>query len=314
MNWGIISYGAIAPKFLKSLFDTRHEQLVAIASATHNDEARQKYPGIQVFNNYVDLLKVDAVDIVYISSTHNMHFIHAMAAIEAGKHVLCEKPLTVSYQETSALCEAAKSKGVFLMEAIWTRFLPAYQHLMHTINSGVIGDIRYLDANFSFMSPQEKNGRLLNKSLAGGSIYDVGLYNIALACDILGNSPIEINAQALMTETQVDGSCSIQLKYNNALATLHSGINLHTEHQARIYGTKGYIVADLHWRIQQYTVFTEEQEVTHAIPFASNGYIHEIEECLSCIHGGRLESPYMNHDDSMAIAQIMDKALSQVGY
>jgi predicted dehydrogenase len=314
MNWGIISYGAIAPKFLKSLFDTREEHLVAIASATNNDEARQKYPGLNVFSNYLDLLKLDEVNVVYISSTHNMHFIHAMAAIEAGKHVLCEKPMTISYQETSALCEAAKSKGVFLMEAIWTRFLPAYQHLIHALNSGVIGEIRYLDANFSFMSPLEKNGRLMNKSLAGGSIYDVGLYNIALACDILGNSPIEINAQALMTETQVDGSCTIQLKYENALATLHSGINFHTEHQARIYGTKGYIAADLHWRIQQYAVFTEDKEKTYALPFASNGYIHEIEECRSCIRDGRMESPRMNHKDSIAIAYIIDEALKQVGY
>ncbi len=316
MNWGFISFGTLAPKFLESLLAAKGERLVAVASQSRYDVAKNDLPGVMVYRSYEELVSDPEVEIVYISSTHNFHFEHAKMALESGKHVLCEKPMTTSMKNTMVLCQLAKNKGLFLMEAIWTRFLPAYKALLSAIQSGEIGEVKYIKADFSFKNDWHQDRRIMNKSLAGGSVYDVGIYNISLVCDILGVNPEKVQSVAHFTGTDVDESCAFLLSYSEGkIASCFSGIKLDTKNEAVITGTKGSVSIHPHWKPAGYVIHKNGKQSKYVdIPFFSTGYYHEIIEISQCIRNGLTESPLMTHDDSKAIAGIIDTILVNIGY
>ena len=158
MNWGFIGYGRIARKFEQNLLYTK-DRLVAIASRSGYKNVGE---GIRGYENYEDLFNDQEVDIVYVSTTHNQHAPLSIAAMEAGKHVLCEKPLAISAEEVMQMTEVARKNGVLLMEAIWSRFLPGYEKALSLIREGVIGDVQFISAHFGFrMNPDDPKERLI---------------------------------------------------------------------------------------------------------------------------------------------------------
>lgn len=314
MNWGFIGFGKIARKFLSSLQSVTGETPYAFASKSNAAHLEREFPEVQVYQSYESLLADPNIDIVYISTTHNFHCQNVIDALNAGKHVLCEKPMGISPGQIHKMMKAAKSSGKFLMEAMWMRFLPAYREAIRKVKSGEIGEVRYITASFGFNSPNlNPEGRLLNPALAGGALYDVGVYPLSIVSDIFGWQPNSFNAQAVCSTTGIDQSIQIQLSYDNGkLAQVFGSIAMNTNKEACIYGSEGFIKLPLFWKAQTFEIHKDGsiEKIEH--PFKDTGYVHEIEEVVKCIKEGKTESPLFTLNDSLMSASLVDRILSTI--
>ncbi|MEM8901696.1 MAG: Gfo/Idh/MocA family oxidoreductase [Bacteroidota bacterium] len=315
MKWGILGHGLIAPQFIKSLHAIPTQQLYAIGSRSNATELAKRYPKVKIYDAYEALCKDEEVDIIYVSTPHNFHKEHTLLALTYGKHVICEKPIGISADEVKEMQEMARKEKCFLMEGMWTRFLPAYRKAMGELHAGIIGKCHWLQADFSFYSPYEPDKRWLNPALAGGSVYDVGVYPLAMAMDLFGNTPENIQAQASMAGTGVDAHCSIQLQYKaGPTAQLFSGIDVETPHTAQIGGEKGSMQLPSFWKASSYKTSLEGKEEKYTLPYIRTGYYHETIAAIECIEAGLLECPIFSFEDSLRMAEIVDEVLSQIGY
>lgn len=313
MKWGIAGYGHFAPKFVESLAGIYSEEVYAIATRSGQERAKADYPDAVIYTAYEELFADRKVDIVYVCTTHNAHKSLVIGALEAGKHVICEKPMGVSAAETGEMIQAAKREGKFLMEAMWTRYLPAYRSIRERVRKGEIGELMYLTANFGFKSDLPPERRLLNPALAGGALYDLGVYPIALATDFLG-APDEVHANAVRARTGVDEHISITMHYKDGKsAHLFSSIGLDSSNQARLYGTEGTIIMDLFWKVQHFAVVINGHEQWHEMPYKRTGYVHEIIDALERVENGDLEPSLITHADSLLSARIVDRLRSMTG-
>ena len=315
MNWGFIGFGRIARKFLASLEQVDGEVPYAFASRSNAEALEQEFPSVQIYDTYDALLADTNVDVVYISTTHNFHFQNTLDALKAGKHVLCEKPMGISSDQILKMKEVAEQSGKFLMEAMWMRFLPAYREAIEKVKSGIIGEVKYMTASFGFRSLDKltEDGRLLNPDLAGGALYDVGVYPLTIMSDLFGWEPNQLATNAQMSTTGVDESIQIQLSYpGGQKAQLFGSIGLHTNKEACIYGMEGFIRLPRFWQAQTYEVIKEEQVETFDVPYRSTGYAHEIEEVVRCIDQGLNESPLFTLNDSLMSARLVESILSTI--
>lgn len=315
MNWGFIGFGRIARKFLESLESVDGEVPYAFASRSNAIDLQKEFPNVQVYDAYEALLSDPDVDIVYISTTHNFHCQNAISALRAGKHVVCEKPMGVSSEEILEMTEVAKSCGKFLMEAMWMRFLPAYREAITRVKAGEIGTVNYVTASFGFRSEDKltQGGRLLNPDLAGGALYDVGVYPLTLVSDLFGWEPVNFKAHAIKSVTGVDETIQVQLDFgNDHLAQVMGSIAMHTNKEACIYGEEGFIRLPMFWKAESYEVVKGESVQTYNSPYLSNGYAHEIIEVVKCIEQGQLESNLFTLNDSLMSAQLVERILSTI--
>lgn len=315
MNWGFIGFGRIARKFLESLESVDGELPYAFASRSNAIDLQKEFPNVQVYDSYEALLSDPEVDIVYISTTHNFHCQNAISALQAGKHVVCEKPMGVSSEEILEMMEIAKSCGKFLMEAMWMRFLPAYREAITRVKAGEIGVVNYITASFGFRSEDKltQGGRLLNPDLAGGALYDVGVYPLTLISDLFGWEPVNFKAHAIKSMTGVDETIQIQLDFgNDRLAQVMGSIAMHTNKEACIYGEEGFIRLPMFWKAESYEIVKGESVQTFNSPYLSNGYAHEIIEVVKCIEQGQLESDLFKLNDSLMSARLVERILSTI--
>ncbi|MBO6495487.1 MAG: Gfo/Idh/MocA family oxidoreductase [Roseivirga sp.] len=315
MNWGFIGFGRIARKFLASLETVEGETPYAFASRSNAHELAKEFPSVKVFDSYDKLLADENIDIVYISTTNNFHCENTISALRAGKHVVCEKPMGVSSQEIEQMTQVAQETGMFLMEAMWMRFLPAYREAIKRAKSGEIGPIKYMTASFGFRSIDKltKDGRLLNPDLAGGALFDVGVYPLTIAADLFGWNPSSFTADAQISETGVDQSTQLQLNYSEGqMAQLFASITVTTNKEACIYGEDGFIRMPLFWKCQEFEVVKGEEVEKVAMPFDSTGYVHEIVAARECINNGEKESNLFTLEESLQSAKLVEKILSTV--
>lgn len=315
MNWGFIGFGRIARKFLASLEAVNGESTYAFASRSNAEALQKEFPKVKVYDSYEALLADENVDVVYISTTHNFHCQNVIDSLRAGKHVLCEKPIGISPQEVVKMQEAQKATGRFLMEAMWMRFLPAYREAIMRVKAGEIGEVKHLTASFGFRSEDKlsKDGRLMNPELAGGALYDVGVYPLTIASDLFGWEPTSFKAEAILSETGVDESIQLQMTFGeNRLVQLFGSVALHTNKEAFIYGTEGYIRMPYFWKCQSYELVKGEEVQQFEVPFTSTGYAHEIEEVVRCIENGEQESALFSLNDSLMSARLVENILSTI--
>ena len=314
MNWGFIAYGVLAPKIVASLKTVPNQVLYGIASKSKHEQLREEYPHAKVYADYSDLMQDPGVDIIYISTTHNFHLANTIEALENGKHVLCEKPMGLSYKETKKMIDLARAKKLYLMEGMWMRFLPGYRYVKDIWESGKIGKVRMVRAEFSFFNNWSADRRLLNPALAGGSVYDVGVYPMALVNDIFGVLPEKVTAFGEFYETGVDIRCGFMFQYpNRAIAQLYCGSRLETIKEAVIYGDKGWIKMDLFWKCQRGEVCMDGEIKPFDIPYQSTGYAHEIQAVADDIQAGRIENAIFSHEESLRSAELVDWVLGEVG-
>jgi predicted dehydrogenase len=315
-RWGIIGAGHIAKSFVKDFPLLQNAQLVAIAA---RDKERAKVfaatHNIPLAFTYDELYNSKEVDVVYISTTHNFHFEQSMQCMKHGKAVLCEKPITINDNEFKQLAELSKEKNIFLMEAMWTYFLPAIIRAQQWVNEGRIGTLKVIQADFAF--PMEKNteGRMYNPKLAGGVLLDLGVYNVALATLFMNRKPDTITATGILTETGVDATTTMILNYGNTIATLCTSMLTRMTNKLRLFGEKGYVEIPEFWRAKTATLFDKEfgEIETFDDERTSHGFIYQMQHATDKILNNEIESNIITHGRSNEIQEIMTEVRRQIG-
>lgn len=310
INWGIIGLGHIAHKFAADLLLINHLSLKAVAS---RDLAKaksfaEKYHADKYYSSYQDLVKDPAIDVVYIATPHAFHYENTMMCLNAGKSVLCEKAFGMNAREVKGMMDHAKKQNRFLMEALWTRFIPATEKLLELIHKNTIGEIKQIKADFGFVGDKNPERRIYNKKLGGGSLLDVGIYPVYLSLLLL-DTPQKMNAEAVMTSSEVDAQCNVHFQYKNGAASfIESSIVKASPVEAFIYGTKGSIKMHRSFHhCEKLTIKVEDQETELIdLKHIGNGYYHEILEVNSCLERGKLESDKMPHAMSLKLINTLD--------
>ncbi|MRT94679.1 Gfo/Idh/MocA family protein [Ancylomarina sp. 16SWW S1-10-2] len=316
INWGIIGLGKIANKFAADLQLSNNAVLYAVASR-NEEKAKafsEKYKSTKFYSSYKELAANPEIDVIYIATPNTFHFKNTMMCLKQGKGVLCEKPMGINYREVDTMIREARLRNLFLMEGIWTRFIPATKKLLEILDNKTIGDILFIHADFGFKADSNREGRLYNKKLGGGSLLDVGIYPIYLSLISLG-IPIDIKAMARMTDTNVDGYCSMLFDYENgAKAILESTIEANTPTEATIYGSKGSL--KLHKQFhhsEKITISQNDEETVLDIKHKGNGYTHEIEEVNSCLLNNDIESSKLPLKISIDMITLIDRIKEKIG-
>ena len=319
INWGIIGLGNIADLFAKDLALVETTKLIAVASRnqTKADQFAQKHQAAKAYGNYEAILNDPKVDIIYIATPHDSHQSLTIAALKAGKHVLCEKPLAVNQAQVQKMIKVAQQEGKFLMEAFWSKFNPSVKAALKLVEEGRIGAINYLNADFTLCCDFTDDSRWYNMELAGGSLLDMGVYPVFLAYNIFG-VPEQILATARFHSTGADIQTSAILKYKNGIANILSGFASESDMVAKIYGTEGRIYLQPYWHeAQGYTLiegnWNQGKTIHQPLPTKGKGFTYEIEECLACIRQGKIQSPNWTHQNSLELISIVDEIRRQTG-
>jgi scyllo-inositol 2-dehydrogenase (NADP+) len=317
MRWGIVGPGNIAKEFaedLKYVEGTSCEISVVLGHEIENTkEFTKKFGGIAV--NNIDEFINTKPDAVYIATPHPLHFDQTLVCLENKIPVLCEKPLAINEKQVNGLVEASQKNRTFLMEGMWTRFLPSFQFLFNIIQSGTIGKIVHLHADMSFIAVKDKSNRFFNPELGGGSLLDVGVYPIYLSYFLLGN-PDSICACGKVTEQHIDETCGMMLRYNNGnYAMLESSIITQTEGSAWIYGSDGTIRIKKPWterpeKIE--VIINNETSFKHIPSWQGRGFQYEVEHTIQCLKEGKIESEIVPHSASINVVKIMDEVRKQL--
>ncbi len=317
IRWGILSTGAIAKTFARGLASAEGAELVAVGSRTQAaaDAFGDEFKVPHRHASYEALASDPDVDVIYVATPHNLHKENTILCLESGKAVLCEKPFAINAQEARAMVETARRKGIFLMDAMWTRYIPAIGRVRELLQEGVIGEVRMVCADFGFRAGWNEEGRLLNPAYGGGGLLDVGVYTVSLASMVLG-TPDRITGLAHIGKTGVDEQAAMVLGYSEGrLAVLYTGVRTNTPQEAYILGTDGRIHIHAPWWKPTHITLTvygkEAQELE--IPFKGNGYNYEAEEVMRCLNEGLLESPLMPLDETITIMETMDSIRAQWG-
>jgi len=313
LRWGILGAGIIANRFADALTHEDGHELVAVGSKTPERarEFAERHGGRPV--DYDALLNDPTVDVVYVATTHNFHHENARAALEQGKHVLVEKPITVNANQLRDLMELARDRGFFLMEAMWTRFLPSWQELRARVASGAIGDVRHMDVLFGGIVPPHYEQRLKDPHLAGGVSLDMGVYPLAYACHALGELPTEIASMMRPHTTGVDEIACYLLRFpSGCLVTISTSFDLAIAWRASLHGTKGSIDHPDFPHRESFTIrrhdgrgadeSVEEVQVEHE----ENTFVYQVREVARCVREGALESDVVPLGESLAILDAID--------
>lgn len=259
-------------------------------------------------DSYEAVVHDDNVDLVFIATPHSRHAADARLAIEAGKAVLCEKAFTVNATEARKMAAAARKAGVFLMEAMWTRFHPTMSRIRRMVKDGDLGSISSVVADISTLRPTDPNDRLFARDLAGGTLLDLGVYPIALAFDLFG-PPDDVMSTAQMGPTEVDEQSAAIFSYDNGPQFIwHASFRADAGRGLTIAGAKGRLRNDRDWwKGRPFTWIQEngERSTVGTTP-EGNGYQFEIAHVCNCLRDGRTESPVMPLDESIAIMETMD--------
>ena len=328
VQWGILGTGHIARSFAKGLQQSRTGELVAIGSRSNHSvlEFAKDFPAA-CHGSYEALLADPRVQAIYISTPNPMHAEWAIRAAEAGKHVLCEKPLTMTAHEAQAMLDAARRHDVFLMEAFMYRCHPQTLRLVELIREGAIGEVKLIRATFSFCCLFDPQNRLLNADLGGGGILDVGCYCVSMARLIAGaasgkpfEDPTELKGTGHIGTTGVDEYAVASLKFPNAVvAQIAAGVQLDMENNVRIVGTKGSILVPSPWTMNgnepgftKILVFKGHIPEEIVIETDRGLYALEADHVAEQITQGRKQSPLVSWDDTLGNMRALDHWRSEI--
>ena len=316
-RWGILGTGSIARQFATGLQALPNATLAAVGSRSQEgaDTFGSQFGADRRHASYAALAADPDVDAIYVATPHSLHRENTLLCIEHGKPVLCEKPFAINAAQAEAMVAAARARGTFLMEAMWTRFLPLIGRMRQLLAEGAIGEVRMMQVDFGFRTSVNPKGRLFDPALGGGALLDVGVYPVSLASLVLGQ-PSRIASLADIGTTGVDEQAGIILGYEGGqLALLSTAIRTNTPHEARIMGTGGLI--HLHgqwWRGTGLTLAVNGQEPQSIEePITGNGYNYEAAEVMRCVRAGLAESDTMPLDETLAIMRTLDAVRAEWG-
>lgn len=314
---GILGLGRIAERFSKMAIKAEGLELAAVAARDKGraDDFARRFGVPRAYGSYEELVSDPGIDAVYVATTHNFHPRDVRLCLEAGKAVLCEKPFVTTKREAEDLAALAASKRLLLMEAMWTRCMPAFRKTKEWVDSGAIGDIRLIEAEFCFKAPYDPRDRLFNPELAGGALFDAGVYPIEFATGIAGEGPSSISGSAVIGKTGVDEFASISLGFPRGIvASLACGFTARVPKDARIYGDSGSIkVYDFLGSRRCERLDPDGTLVESFENDFEDGFIFEIEHFAALFKEGKKESPFIPLRDTIDCASIFDTLRRQWG-
>ena len=309
-NWGILAPGSIANKFAQGLSAIPNAVLYAVGSRDlgRAKNFADKHGFKKAYGSYEELAKDPDVDAVYVSTPHPQHEEAVITCLNNGKAVICEKPIAANAAQTSKMIDCARKNKLFLMEAMWTRFLPSICKLRELLAEGAIGKVMHVNADFGFRAGLDPNSRLFAPNSAGGSLLDVGVYNISFCSMIFGKQPDNVQSYLNIGSTGVDETASALLSYNGGQSALVlSAIRLNTPQEATIFGEEGSIKLTPYWCGDSLMLNNKNGSQEIKLPFEHGGFQFEAMEVMSCLEKGLLESSVMPLDESLTVMQTLDK-------
>jgi predicted dehydrogenase len=317
IRWGIVGPGRIADKVTEDFGLVEGARAVAVASRSpERARAFADRHGIErAHGSYAEILADPDVDVLYVATPHPQHHGLALAGLRAGKALLVEKSFTATAAGAAEVIDLARKTRTFVMEAMWTRFLPAVVALRELVADGAIGEVRTVQADLGVAAPYDPADRLFDLALGGGALLDVGVYVVSFAQLLLG-TPQRVVATGALFPTGVDAETALLLDYGDGRsATLTTSLRYVLPGQARVFGTTGWI--DVLPRFHHPTTIVlhrsgaEPERITR--PQRGGGYFHELTEVTECLLAGRTESAVMPLADTLAVQQILQQAADQLG-
>ncbi len=316
VHFAVLAAGGIAAKMSKAVAGLPEVRRYAVASRSmEKAETFAKEWGYEkAYGSYKEMLADPEVELVYVASPHSHHYEHAKMCIEAGKHVLVEKAFTVNAKQAEELISLAKEKKVLLVEAMWTRFMPARQIIDDLLAEGTIGKIMSITANLGYDIKNKE--RLIKPELAGGALLDVGVYPIQFALMTVHSPLVKITSDAVLSPEGVDYCNSVTLTFENGvMAVLHSSMLGLTDREGVIYGEKGSLRVHNINNCEGISVYDKQGRLVKevAVPPQINGYEYEVLACVEAIRNGELECREMSHKDTLQGMKILDTIRAQWG-
>ncbi|XP_055917937.1 trans-1,2-dihydrobenzene-1,2-diol dehydrogenase-like [Eupeodes corollae] len=323
LRWGIVSAGKISHDFVTALSTLPSDEHSVVAIAARDKSRAEEFAKLHeipnAFGSYEELAESKDIDVVYIGSINPQHFDIGMMMLEHGKHVLIEKPLCMNEKQAKKLITYAERKKLFLMEAVWSRFFPAYQYIRKQIASGVLGTIEEVNVSFGF--DLMAVDRVQKKELGGGTLLDLGIYTIQLCQWAFQEPPLTIKATGELNADGVDLSIDGELHYSGSrVAKIQTSAKKLLENKAIIKGSKGQItlpnfwcptsIIDIDGKQKEWVVPKGKQKTNFP---NSEGLRYEAEEVRKCILDGKLQSEHMNHNESLLVARIEDSIRKEIG-
>lgn len=317
IRWGILGTGQIARAMAFALQELGGAKLVAVAS--RSAAGAQQFGaefGIQHRHaSYQALADDPGVDVVYIATPHALHAENALLCLNGGKHVLCEKAFTLNRRQAAEVVALAREKNLFLMEAMWSRFLPAIAEARRLVAGGEIGALTQIQADFGFAAEVGPEHRLLNPALGGGALLDIGIYPLSLAAFFLG--PVDsVQAVAEMGPSGVDLQTAFSLRHRDGgVSSCVCSIRAHSPTEMTLSGTLGHIRLHPHFFQAQMLTIARSDGASRTVefPHIGSGYAYEAQEVMRCLRAGLIESPLMTHEETLDLMEVLDTIRGQIG-
>jgi len=317
VRWGVVGPGRIASKVVRDFPHVPGAEVVAVASrSAERAKAFAAEHGIaRTHDSYRAIIFDDTVDVLYIATPHPQHRAVALAALRAGKAVLVEKAFTVTPAATREIADLAVTTGVFAMEAMWTRFVPAVVRVRELVAGGAIGAVQAVQADLGVRPPVDPTDRFYSAALGGGALFDVGVYPISFAQMLLG-TPDSVTAHGILDPNGVDVEEAVLLGYpDGRSASLFASLRCPTPGQARVFGTDGWIDVLPRFHHPDTLVLHRDgaEPETVTAPHTGGGYAHELREVTECVAAGRRESTVMPLADTVTVQDVMGEVADQLG-
>lgn len=320
IRWGILGSGRIARKFATDLQRVQDARLIAAGSRSMESARRfaAEFGISHTHGSYEALVRDPDIDIIYIATPHHLHYENTLLCLNHGKAVLCEKPFALNSRQATEMIECARNRKLFLMEALWTKFMPHYNKMMELVERGGLGDIRSMQVRFGFRLDDHSPERLLDPVMGGGTLMDIGIYNLFMALSVLGE-PKEVEASMTPAITGVDEQCAVLLKYDNgAMAQLFSSFSTYLPIEADINGDKARLKLRNRFYEPSTTIefYPGWENTRTVVPFEREpgaGYQYEIRHVHLCLKYGLAESPVMSHHDSLTLMKWLDVIRQKAG-
>ena len=315
-NWGILGPGGIAKAFAEDLKRLDGHSIAAVGSRTlSNAQSFANTFGGTAYGSYEELVADPQVDAIYVATPHPAHKENVILALNAGKPVLCEKPFAVNAVEAQQMVDAAHKNGVALMEAMWARFLPHYAQVREIIQSGVLGKIHTIQADHGQRLADQNIPRLVEPSLAGGALLDLGIYPVSFAHMILGN-PSKITSSAVLTDKGVDAQTSMIFDYDDgAQAVLNTTMIEQTPCRAVVAGLNGWLEIDrtFYNPASMRVVLNDGTTTEYPSSYVGHGLREQAEVFKQLVTSGQQQSQILNWQDTVDIMKTLDQVRSQIG-
>ncbi|MBQ8556687.1 MAG: Gfo/Idh/MocA family oxidoreductase [Clostridia bacterium] len=312
-RWVILGAGSIAGKFADAVRRAEDCEVVAVASRSlSRAEAFARAQGIPAaYDDYARMLQEVRPDAAYIATTTNAHAELTRLCIGSGVAVLCEKAMFMSSAEAQEVLSLARARGVFCMEAMWSRLLPAVREMKRQLDADVIGEVKYAEFAIGWQAPTQPGNRFFDPALGGGAAYDLMVYGYELADFFLGQPQEHMEAAVRWSDSGVDETETVTLHWPQCMGTLSASITVNLDERAVLFGTKGVLRMSKPHMAEGFTCTLNDGTITRWQDSATqNGFIYEVDEVMRCVRAGMLESPAVPHDLTIRCAKMFDRIMA----